>query len=293
MSALIGIDWGTSNLRAFRFAAAGDVAERRASPRGITTVRDGGFEAVLCDIVGDWIASDTRIVMAGMIGSRGGWVEAPYLPCPADPAALAAALIRVPTALAPCFIVPGLSSGPDQPADVMRGEETQIAGAGVADGLIALPGTHGKWARLEAGRVVAFRTAMTGELFRLLVDHSLLGRLIKADASPDEGDAFARGVRRSVAEPSLAATLFSARAEVLLGRMAPAEITAYLSGLLIGAEVATLAHEGEPVTLVGDPALTGRYHKALTLAGAGPIDLIDGETAAAAGIWQIAKDARP
>ena len=293
MSALIGIDWGTSNLRAFRFAAAGEVAERRASPRGITMVPGGTFEAVLHDIVGDWIVPDTRIVMAGMIGSRGGWVEAPYLPCPADPAALAAALIRVPTALAPCFVVPGLSSGPDQPADVMRGEETQIAGAGITDGVIALLGTHGKWARLEAGRVTAFRTAMTGELFRLLVDHSMLGKLMAPQATPDDEGAFARGVRRSIAEPSLAATLFSARAEVLLGRMAPTEVKAYLSGLLIGAEVATLAHGRGPVTLVGDPALNARYHTALTLAGAGPIGLVDGETAVAAGIWQIAKEARP
>jgi 2-dehydro-3-deoxygalactonokinase len=253
---------------------------------------DGAFEAVLRDLLGDWLADAPRVVLAGMIGSRNGWIEAPYLPCPADPATIARHVVRAPGSIAECWIVPGLCTGGTAAggarADVMRGEETQLIGAGVADGVVALPGTHGKWARMDGGRVTGFHTAMTGELFALLHDRSLLGRLAVPGDAAAEADGFARGVTRSLATPSLAATLFSARAEVLIGGLAPEAVAGYLSGLLIGAEVAAFGCDGGRVTLVGAAGLRTRYADALAMAGVRDVAQVDGDAAVTAGLWRIA-----
>lgn len=289
---MIGIDWGTSNLRAYRFAAEGSVAAARRSSRGVATIGDGDFEGVLADLLGDWLADAPDILMAGMVGSRSGWVETPYLPCPADPHALAGALVEVPTRLGRCRIVPGLSVAPgaDKSGDVMRGEETQIVGAGLDDGWVVLPGTHSKWARLSGGRIDHFRTAMTGELYALLLGQSLLGKL--ADPAADVDDtAFSRGVARSLADPSLVMTLFSARADVLLGDLVPGAVASYLSGLLIGAEVATMAPHDATITLVGDGALVALYRHALAQAGATAVTVRDGAEAVARGLWTIGRQA--
>ncbi|MBP2276320.1 MULTISPECIES: 2-dehydro-3-deoxygalactonokinase [Sphingomonas] len=294
MTGLIGIDWGTSNLRGFRFDAHGTVIERRASPRGIATIEDGAFEAVLGELVAGWTGDRRPIVLSGMIGSRNGWREAAYLPCPADPVALAAATLGFDTALGRCHIVPGLAvNQPGRPGDVMRGEETQILGAGVRDGILVLPGTHSKWATLEAGRVTGFRTAMTGELYAVLLRHSLLGRLAEDPGARDTGAGFARGVERALADPALSLLLFSARAEVLLGGLSPQEVAAYLSGLLIGAEIgAMIGSAHSSITMIGDPALSARYRTAFGLAGRQDINLVDGDAATAAGLWTIGKEIR-
>lgn len=294
MTGLIGIDWGTSNLRGFRFDATGKVIERRFSSRGIATIEDGAFEAVLGTLIDGWIGDRPVIVLAGMIGSRNGWHEAAYLPCPADPVALAAATQGFDTALGQCHIVPGLSV--DQPVrlgDVMRGEETQILGAGVRDGVVVLPGTHSKWAMLDAGRVTGFRTAMTGELYAVLLRHSLLGRLAEDPGEHDTAGAFARGVNRALADPAVSMLLFSARAEVLLGKLSTREVAAYLSGLLIGAEIGAMMGAAHgTITMIGDPALSARYRTAFALAGRTDIDLVDGDAATAAGLWTIGKEIR-
>jgi 2-dehydro-3-deoxygalactonokinase len=281
--ALIGVDWGTSNLRAFRLSVTGAVLEQRDSDRGLLRVTDGDFEGVLRDVAGDWL-DGTPVLMCGMVGARQGWREAPYIPCPADLQSLGAGLITV---LPNVRIVPGLC----MPADVLRGEETQILGALDDDQpvLAITPGTHSKWARAGGGRVDDFHTYPTGELFELLRTQSILARSIAGEAH-DEA-AFAQGVERALTAPGLLGLLFSVRADDLLGRRAPRTAGAYLSGLLIGAEVAeglARAHgEIPPVVVIAGPRLAGLYCTALALAGVSAVRIVDGATAAARGLWRI------
>lgn len=292
-AALIGIDWGTSNLRAFRLSDAGAVLEQRDSDRGLLRVANGDFESTLKAVAGDWL-NGPPVLMCGMVGARQGWLEAPYLPCPADLDRLGAGLVTVPTALADIRIVPGLSM--DSPGDVLRGEETQILGALETEPnvLVITPGTHSKWARAGGGRVEAFHTYPTGELFDLLRTQSILARSIVGEAHNEA--AFAQGVERALAAPGPLGLLFSVRADHLLGRRAPESAGAYLSGLLIGAEVAEgLARaDGEtpPIVIIAGPRLAGLYSKALTLAGVSIVRVVDGATAAARGLWRICETTR-
>ena len=291
MSSLIGVDWGSTNLRAFRFDAGGRVTGRRTSSRGAAGLAPGEFATELVDTVGDWSGAGTRIVLAGMVGGRAGWHEAPYLPCPVAPAQLAAAALQIDTPLGRAVIVPGVSSrGVDGAADVMRGEETQLLGARLSDGLVVLPGTHSKWATIEQGRIVGFTTAMTGELYALLRRHSLLGQLAPADAAFD-APAFERGVRRVLAAGTIVTLLFSARADVLLGNLAPAAVESYLSGLLIGGEIAAFKPQG--ATVIASSVLIDRYRLALHIAGIDEVRSVDGDDAVARGLWTIGQRLRP
>jgi 2-dehydro-3-deoxygalactonokinase len=293
-AALIGLDWGTSSFRAFRLDAEGTPLERRAAARGILQVEGGAFEAVLLEQVGDWLAATPGlpVIASGMIGSRQGWVEAPYAPCPAGAAEIVRALARHVTAGgATIHFVPGLScEGAHGVPDVMRGEETQILGLLAEQPearLVVLPGTHSKWARLEQGRVVGFATFMTGELFSVLRKHSILGRLMQEDA--EDPDAFARGTRYGLSKDSAAGgllrRLFSARTLGLFGRLPAASLADYLSGLLIGSEIREAmgavgeAAQGEPVRIVAGPELAARYRAALALAGLAALS-VEGEPAA-------------
>jgi len=263
----------------------------------VQRVLDGEFSHALDALCGGHVPDGVPIIACGMIGSRQGWVEAPYCECPADFSAVAASLTPVPgTALA---IVPGLICRDDDGiADVMRGEETQILGAS-AQGtptrqVILLPGTHSKWAIVGPGGIESFSTFMTGELYALLVEHSILGRLA-THGSDDAG--FARGVRHSL-RGSAAVThdLFSARTLALTDQLAPSSVGDYLSGLLLGAEIASARHwlqrmrlAATPLTLIGAPALVQKYRAALAIA---EIDAdIAAEDAAARGLWRIAQHA--
>src|SRR3546814_717416 len=162
----IVVDWGTTNVRAYRLAGDGRILERRESRQGIMNVADGGFRAALDALLADWRGGgDTPVVLSGMIGSRQGWVEAPYAECPVDARRLAQGLVPVP-GLASAWIVPGvLHRGPGGTHDVMRGEEVQIFGAlpGDARGprTLCLPGTHSTWAVVEDG--VQIGRASVGE----------------------------------------------------------------------------------------------------------------------------------
>lgn len=291
MERLIGVDWGTSNLRAFRFDADGVAGEQREAPKGVLAVADGDFEGVLAALAGDWLTEEpARWLLCGMIGSRQGWLETPYAPCPADEVALAGALAPLATRLGPAWIVPGVSFETPDRVDAMRGEETQIVG--VVDpgyyGVVVAPGTHSKWAEVGAGRITGFRTFMTGELFAVLKAHSILGRLI--EAGPPDADAFALGVLRALADPAITSLLFTARAEGLMGRIAPASLESYLSGLLIGAEVAgglSACPADATITLIGAPQISALYLEALGLAGRARVSRIDGDVAAARGLWRI------
>lgn len=261
---MIGLDWGTTSLRAYRLQRRA-ILERRDSPQGITRVTPGEFATVLHDLVGDWLAAgETRVLMAGMIGSRQGWVEAPYLSCPVSPTALAAALTPVPFDGATVAIVPGLTHRDAAGVpEVMRGEETQLAGlvAQTGDGLFCLPGTHSKWATVTAGAINGFSTAMTGEVFAALRSHTILGRMMTD--SPADDDAFVRGVARASSQGGLLHHLFGVRTLGLFGELGEGASASYLSGLLIGAEIAAI-DPVSPVHLIGEPTLCRLYTLALS-----------------------------
>jgi 2-dehydro-3-deoxygalactonokinase len=265
---LVAVDWGTSSLRGARLDAHGAVLEESSFPRGILSVAPGTFDVVFDECFGAWMqAPGALCLISGMAGSQQGWREAPYCPCPAGFAEVAQRL----TWIAPgrIAIVPGLSCLQGSTPDVMRGEEVQIFGAlqlmGLQDGWFVLPGTHSKWAEVRAGRIVSFRTCMTGEFFSLLSQHSLLARTLTADAPFDEA-AFADGVAYAAEGGGLLGTAFSARTLALFGRKTPAALASYLSGLVIGEELRTQAQAGiGDVVLIGSPQLTARYAQALAL----------------------------
>jgi 2-dehydro-3-deoxygalactonokinase len=271
---MIGIDWGTTSLRAYRLAAEGAILARRETPRGILTIEPGGFPDALRAAIGDWLAEgESQVLVSGMAGSRQGWAEAPYLPCPASLGDLAAAAIEVPFDGARVRILPGLSCRDRHGVpEVMRGEETQMLGAaaaiGPAEATVCLPGSHSKWARLAGGQVAAFTTHLSGEAFAALSGHTILARMMDTGA-PHHAGGFARGVARAKQGGGLLHHLFGLRAAALFDEMAEAEAASALSGLLIGHEVAAALEEGvaPPVVLVGAPMLTARYGTALDAFG--------------------------
>lgn len=268
---MIGVDWGTSSLRAYRMAVDGTVTERVDRPGGILTVPAGGFPAALRDAVGPWLdAGERRVLLCGMVGSRQGWVEAPYLRCPAGPEEIAGATVPVPFEGAELRLIPGLTTEDrDGVPDVMRGEETKLVAlaAGLDDATACLPGTHSKWARLERDRVTHFTTHMTGEVFGALSQHTILART--STEGPERPEAFARGVERARQSGGLLHHLFGARTLHLMDRLEQGETRSYLSGLLIGHEVAAaLAETGaRQVELVGAAGLAALYEAALRVSG--------------------------
>ncbi len=278
--ALIAIDWGTSNLRAALLDGQGQPLEQRSAPGGVMAVKDGRFEDALRSLCGDWMAAhDCALMASGMVGSRQGWKEAPYLDCPARPASAAQALtvIDLPMPASGArrlHIAPGLRYlEPTGAYDVMRGEEIQIWGAGMAPGsCCVLPGTHSKWAWTGAdGEVLKFQTWMTGELFGLHTKHGILGRLMQA--GPASLVRFQSGVRLGLANLSKANhVVFAARTAGLMSQVPATELGDYLSGILIGLEIAGATHDqppptGQKITLIGDDDLCERYGLALDLAG--------------------------
>ena len=289
---LVGLDWGTTSLRAFLIGADGAVQQTRQAADGVQALAGCGaaaFEAALSRITDGWPVLPR--VACGMVGSAQGWQEVPYADTPADAAALMAGATTVAVADgAPLLVAPGVIHRPGGVApdathaharvapDVMRGEETQVMGAlrrGAPDSAVfVLPGTHSKWVVVDQGRIVSLRTAMTGELFALLRAHSILGRLMVADAGDaDDAAGFDRGLdaaRSADAEGDLLHALFSTRTRSLVGELPHAQGAGYLSGLLVGSELqAMLARvpAAAPLLLVGDDALCRRYARALQAAG--------------------------
>jgi 2-dehydro-3-deoxygalactonokinase len=287
---LIGLDWGTSSLRAMLFDGAGQVLETRHRPWGIRQLPEGGFAGALAAITDAW--PKLPCIASGMVGSRNGWREVPYLALPADATALAGALDLHDGEPA---LVPGLRDG--NGPDVMRGEETQIVGllamhAEIVDATVVLPGTHSKWATIRGGAIVGFRTLMTGEIYALLRQHSILGAGI--GEAVDDGEAFMRGVRsaRDSGAAGALSRLFATRAHMLDGDLAPASVPDYMSGLLIGEEFRSMLVERsghDPLWLIGDAPLCARYRLA-----ADAFDVVLAPAvadAAAAGLWRLATSA--
>ncbi|HEY5796280.1 MAG TPA: 2-dehydro-3-deoxygalactonokinase [Bosea sp. (in: a-proteobacteria)] len=269
---LIALDWGTTRARAFLVSGTGDVLERRSADRGIQSVPPGGFPGAFEAIAGDLrkAAPEAAIVLAGMVGSRNGWIEAPYVACPACPDAIAAAGMKVTlTDGSPATILPGLSC--DEGAfDVMRGEETLIVGLGLDDGIACLPGTHSKWALIEGGRITRFASFMTGEIYGLLRQHSILSRLAEEPSAEDAARGAAEGLAASLRPGGLLNTAFAARSEVLAGRMPGGAVGPYLSALLVGHEIAgaqALFGRSGAVHLVADGVLAQSYGAALASLG--------------------------
>ncbi len=297
--ALIGIDWGSSNLRVALLDSHGALLDRRESPAGVFTVTDGDFASVLWPLCVDWVTQHRVPLLAcGMIGSRQGIVDVPYVPCPADVNDLARALGRAelrPGSQYTLFIVPGLKTGSDAAGwDVVRGEETQLLGATVESGnLFVLPGTHSKWmTRGPGGRLESFQTYMTGELFDLLQRHSSLARVMSAPQWSPE--AFGRGVSEA-REGALENLLFRVRTAGLMERFPSSALADYLSGLLIGAEVKAglrrfaATDTREPISVLGSAQLTQRYAIALASFGL-PVRELAGD-AVFSGLMSIARSA--
>ena len=285
----IAVDWGTTNRRGYLIADGGRMTDEMEDDQGILAVGHDGFDRAVAELKGR--LGDRPLLMAGMIGSNRGWVEAPYVPCPAGLPELAANLEWVvPDRIA---IVPGVAYSDGDAADVMRGEEMQILGAFAeglvpADALICHPGTHNKWIRLEDGRITSFRTVMTGELFNLLREHSILADLLSVPAEAD--DAFEAGVRKGLESDELTAELFSVRARALLGKSPRGEAASYTSGLLIGTDIrigTRAAPDGE-IVVMGRPELTGLFAAALKIAGRTARE-VDGEEAFLAGVKHLAE----
>jgi 2-dehydro-3-deoxygalactonokinase len=301
---LLAVDWGSSRLRAYLLGAGGEVLDTRASEAGASTLGSGasGFEAALQSLTVDWLHAHPGLpsIACGMVGSAHGWREAPYAECPIELAGLHLHAATVPWAGGELKILPGLSCrDTDGTPDVMRGEETQIAGVlalrpqQAGDATLVLPGTHSKWARLEGGRVTTFATRMTGELYAVLRQHSVLGRLMTG--APRDGFdhlAFDKGLAaaRQSGGRDLGHQLFASRTLGLFGLCPSEDLGDFLSGLLIGHELVAGLEQSDPsgpLIMVGEPALCERYRRGLRQLGREDVSHID--HTAPAGLWQQAR----
>ena len=293
--ALLAVDWGTSSLRGALLAADGTVLACHTAPRGLLTVPAGAWPAVFAAEFGAWLAAHPGLpcLLAGMVGSRQGWVEAPYCPCPASLADLAAHRCVVPLQARPVdaqhthlaqhamAIVPGLCTEAAGIPDVLRGEETQVFGAlqllglaGADQVTLVLPGTHSKWVTVQRGRITAFATHMTGECYALLRQQSILARTLPAlDGNSDSdsawvADAFDAGIAQAQSAGGLLHHVFSVRSLALMQQQGGAALASRLSGLVIGEELRAQAlPAGQAVVLVGGDGLSQRYQRALQQLG--------------------------
>ena len=284
----IAVDWGTTNRRAYRLDGSGHCVEEFDDDKGALAVSGGGFPAAIAEIrerLGDY-----PLLLAGMIGSNRGWQDAGYVSAPAGIDELVAALVWPGDREA---IVPGVSYLKNDRADVMRGEEVQLLGGAAAglidpDGLVCHPGTHNKWVTMRGGKINGFRTVMTGELFSLLKEHSILSDLLQGEVEPN--DVFKEAARYAIYNEALPADLFSVRARVILGQARKEDAASYASGLLIGSDVriGLSLPTGAQVTAVGRPDLTKLYAAAIGEASRDAVEL-DGEQCFLAGAQEIAK----
>ena len=288
---LVAVDWGTSSLRGALINSEGVVLEKRAFPQGILQVAHGQFQHVFEQRFGDWMGAGTLCLISGMAGSRQGWREAPYCPCPSGFDDIAQHLQWIEKDR--IGIVPGLSTWKDDTPDVMRGEEIQIFGALAAQQIqtaqFVLPGTHSKWAQVLDGKISAFKTFMTGEFYALLSQHSILAKTCLPDA-PLKKEVFIDGVMQSQKTGGLLHHAFSARSLALFEKLNPAQSSSYISGLLIGEEIksakADRIDDSTPLFILGNGQLTQRYGFAMEALGLSATALPDEVTWS--GLWALA-----
>ena len=281
---LIALDWGITSLRAYRLDEHGEVKEDKSESSGILQIPEGAFEQTLDRFLGPWLpqGQDMPVIASGMITSKQGWIETNYLECPAGLPQLAECLVTHTTRSGwKIHFVPGISfEGPGGVPDVMRGEETQVFGAlipGDQRRLMILPGTHSKWIETCGKTLERFATFMTGEIYAAVKEHTILGKLVEKGKTDPK--AFLQGAEYGLTimenTGGLLHKLFSARSLALFDRLAGTSVESYLSGLLIGAEIAEglkwvrRPADFDSFTLVGDTALTKLYEKALGCAGIG------------------------
>jgi len=290
----LAADWGTSNLRAWRLGAGGEVKAVRRLPWGVAGLKPQEAARKLDAELRPMLeAEGLPAILCGMVGSRMGIAEAPYADCPAAAEDIARRLLQVDDRT---FIVPGLRcTRPDGYPDVIRGEETKVLGwlrlgprRLKGDHVLCLPGTHGKWVRVQDGRIHHFMTCMSGELFALLSEHSVL----KPGAPPSDPAAFEEGLRFGAAEGPLASRLFTVRARMVGPdpgrRLEGGKAASFLSGLLIGDETARLPQllglaAGSTVGLMGEHALCALYGPALAAQGL-KVEQAEAEQAVIAGL---------
>ncbi|MDB5842534.1 MAG: hypothetical protein JWQ23_4486 [Herminiimonas sp.] len=275
---LLGIDWGTTNRRAYLLDEQGELLRRHDDECGILSVA-GDFAKSLDGLLAELKLDRVDVIMSGMVGSRNGWREVPYLEAGQSLPRLSQAMHEIDAGRPDlrCRIVPGyrFSNAAGVP-DVMRGEETQVLGAlslAATDGWFLLPGTHSKWVLVQDGSIRDIITFMTGELFALLKHHGTLASLMKEDESTVPA-AFEAGLE-AARHGGFTHLAFTCRALVVTGAMPAAHASSYLSGLLIGAEMQEIrARAGAagrmPVQLIGSPALAARYVDALEIFGMAP-----------------------
>ena len=285
MSQLIGIDWGSSNLRSFLLDDNGKILEKRSFPLGITRLAHKDFKPTFNKVIAAWPVQ-APVLLCGMVGSAQGWLETAYVQCPASLTQVANALCDISSLSGrDSWIVSGICCRQnDDFTDLIRGEETQLLGAG-GKGQICLPGTHSKWATIEEDKISSFSTFMTGEVFSLLSSTGLIAKTMDGDAFC--GEAFVQGLDQCSRKGGLLHQLFSARARVIAGELNASQCHSYLSGILIGSELKASVMAKE-VTLVGSHGLTTAYRKALVHLDPGiQINSISGEEACAKGLHRI------
>jgi len=284
----IAVDWGTTNRRAYLVDGSSKCTQEFEDAKGVLSVPSGGFLAAVAEIRER--LGDKPLLLAGMVGSNRGWVEAPYVACPAGIEELVSGLAGPSDRE---VIVPGVKDDANGRADVMRGEEVQLLGAIASgqvdpDALVCHPGTHNKWVVVRNGRIESFRTVMTGELFSLLKAHSILSDLLGGEV--ELGDAFREGVGVGLSSQDLPAELFSVRARVLLGKASRENAASFASGLLIGTDVRIgLSYPtSAQITVMGRPDLTSLYSAAIAAANRTATE-VDGERCFLAGVVKIAE----
>ncbi|MFU2170893.1 2-dehydro-3-deoxygalactonokinase [Klebsiella grimontii] len=283
-SRYIAIDWGSTNLRAWLYQDD-QCLESRQSAAGVTRLNGESPAAVFSEITRGWRDGATPAVLAGMVGSNVGWKVAPYLPVPVDFSAIGQQLTSVGDKV---WIIPGLSVSRDANQNVMRGEETQLLGARMIapSSVYVMPGTHCKWVQADRQQINDFRTVMTGELHYLLLRHSLVGAGLPEQVSAP--GAFNAGLERGLHSPDILPRLFEVRASHVLGSLPREQVGEFLSGLLIGAEVATLSERfrDPQVTIVSGEALANRYQQALSAIGR-QTTVVSGDNAFQTGVRSI------
>ncbi|TMJ42936.1 MAG: 2-dehydro-3-deoxygalactonokinase [Alphaproteobacteria bacterium] len=297
--AMIAVDWGTTNRRAWALGVTGNVVDERGDGEGLLSVKPGGFAKSFADFAAPWLAGERTlsVLMCGMVGSKMGWVEVPYIAAPADLANLGRKLHPVPFAgKARIAIVPGVSCEHKGVPDVMRGEECQVlavlAERKLKEACLLLPGTHSKWVQVRRGQLASFRTYMTGELYNALTSSGTLAQLMEKGEA--DGDAFLKGVERAREEGAgaLSHLLFGVRTQGLFARLPRTSLASYLSGLLIGTEMKdALAWTGaRQIIAVGSPGLLENYRRAAQSFGL-VFEAHDNSALLPPALYMIARDA--